>query len=158
MAKLIGYIRRSTAIMKMPEAIERGLTVSAFRKELDASTGSYRWTRMMADWRSVAGIEAKKDVAKYIRRDRLPSVKAVADVEWELSKEYMYKLKVTVRAAPDKPLTERFVNIMHDRLLSPAQIEEQVQSQWPISDSQPAELPTRIVLVGIYHRIESPLE
>lgn len=158
MVDIPSYLKRSAAILKMPDAIARGLSASGFIKELKAEGISYRRTNMLADWRSVAGIEAKKDVVKYVRRDRRPSVKAIADVEWELSKEFMYKVKVTVQTEPDKPLTERFVNIMHDRLLTPTLIEAQVYSQWGEWERYRGETIKKLQIVGVYHRIESPLE
>jgi hypothetical protein len=158
MADVPSYLRRSTAILKMPEAIERGLSASAFLKELQAEGIGYRKTRFLADWRSVAGIEAKKDVVKYVRRDRRPSVKAIADVEWELSKEFMYKVKVMVQVEPDKPLQERFVNIMHDRLMTTPQVEAQVYSKWGEWERYAGEEIKTLQVVGVYHRVESPLE
>jgi len=158
MAKVPSYLRRSTAILKMPDAIARGLSAQGFIKELKAEGLGYRRTNMLADWRAVAGIEAKKDAVKYVRRDRLPSVKAVADVPWILSKEYMYKVKVTVQTEPDKPLQERFVNIMHDRLLTPVEIETQVRSQWGEWERYKGETINRLQIVGVYHKIESSLE
>ncbi len=157
MAKIPSYLKRSTAILKMPEAIARGLSATGFLKELKAEGLGYRRTNMLSDWRSVAGIEAKKDAVKYVRRDRRPSVKAIADVEWELSKEFMYKVKVTVQTEPDKPLQERFVNIMHDRLLTPTEVEAQVQSQWGEWERYRGETITKLQIVGVYHRIEGPL-
>ena len=158
MAIIPSYLKRSTAILKMPDAIARGLTASAFIKELKAEGIGYRRTNMLADWRSVAGIEAKKDVVKYVRRDRRPSVKAIADVEWELSKEFMYKVKVTMLTEPDEPMTERFVNIMHDKLLTPAQIEEQVYRLWSQWEKYQGEIIDKLQIAGVYHRVESPLE
>jgi hypothetical protein len=154
MALLPTYMRRPSAILKMPEAIARGLTVAGFIRELQEAGLSYRRTLMLGDWRSVAGIEAKKDVVKYIRKDRLPTIKAVADVEWELSKEYMYKVKAWSETKPGEPLTERFVNIMSDRLMTPAQIEQQVQERWGEWEKYEGERLKRVQVVGVYHRIE----
>lgn len=157
MAKVPNFLKRSTAILKIPDALARGLSASGFIKELKKAGISYRRTNMLSDWRSVAGIEAKKDAVKYVRRDRRPSVKAVADVEWELSKEFMYKVKVTVQTEPDKPLTERFVNIMHDRLLTPIQLEEQIYRLWSQWEKYQGETIKKLQTVGVYHRVESPL-
>lgn len=154
MADVPTFIKRPTAILKMPEALARGLTASAFLKELQAQGLGYRKTTFLADWRSVAGIEAKKDVAKYVRRDRRPSIKAIADVEWELSKEYMYKVKVWTQIEPDKPLEERFVNIMSDTLLTPTQLEAQVFSKWGEWERYAGEELKRVQLSAIMHRIE----
>lgn len=158
MALLPSFLRRPTAILKMPEAIARGLSAEGFIRELKGIGASYRRTLMLADWRSVSGIEAKKDVVKYVRRDRLPSIKAVADVEWELSKEYMYKVKAWTQTHPDEPLAERFVNIVSDRLLTPLQIEEQIYERWGEWEKYEGESIKKLQTVGVYHRIDSPLE
>lgn len=158
MANVPSYLKRSTAIMKMPEAIERGLSAQAFLRELQSQGLGYRRTNFLADWRSVAGIEAKKDAVKFTRRDRRPSVKAIADVEWELSKEFMYKVKVTVETEGVEGLKDRFVNIMHDRLLTPTAIEAEVRSRWGEWEKYQGETINRLQVVGVYHRIESPLE
>ena len=157
MALLPSYLRRPTAILKMPEAILRGLTPTAFIRELKDLGLSYRRTLMLADWRSVSGIEAKKDVIKYVRKDRMPSIRSVADVEWEMSKEYMYKVKAWSQTRPDEPLTERFVNITSDKLLTPAQIEQQVYGRWGEWERYEGETLKRVQVVGVYHKIETPL-
>jgi len=113
---------------------------------------------MLADWRTVSGIEARKDTIKYVRKDRLPSAKVMPDVEWELSKEYMYKVNTWSRLKPDDQLTERFVNVMSDVPMSPSEVEEQVTSQWGEWERYAAEKLEGVHVVGAYHRIDSPLE
>jgi len=158
MAIIPFYLRRPSAILKLPEIIARGLTPTAFIKELTSLGLSYRRTLMLADFRSIANIEAKKGLFKYVRKDRLPSIRVIADVEWELSNEYMYKVKTWSQLKPDEPLTERFVNIMSDKLLTPAEIEQQVYSRWGEWEMYAAEKLKRIEPVGVYHKIPSPLE
>jgi len=157
MAIIEAFLRRPAAIMKIPDAIARGLNITGFIKELKSAGLRYRRTDMLSDWRSVSGIEAKKDVIKYVRKDRLPSMRSVADVEWELSKEYMYKVKSWTQTRPDEPLTERFVNVMSDKLLTPAEIETQVYSRWGEWEKYEGEALKRIQVVGVYHKIDSPL-
>lgn len=156
MVLIEAFLRRPTAILKIPDAISRGLSVEGFMRELKTLGLSYRRTNMLADWRSVAGIEAKKDVIKYVRRDRLPSMRSIADVEWELSKEYMYKVKAWAQTKPDEPLTERFVNIMSDKLLTPQEIESQIYSRWGEWEKYQGETLKRLQVVGVYHKIEPP--
>ena len=154
MALIPTYLRRPSAILKIPEAIARGLTVEGFIRELKEAGLTYRRTLMLADWRSVSGIEAKKDVVKYIRKDRMPSMRAVADVEWNMSEEYMYKVKCWVRVEPDEPLRERFANYMSDKLLTPAQLEKPFYEKWSRTEKYEKEILERIQLIGIYHRVE----
>ena len=156
MAILEAFLRRPTAILKIPDAIARGLTPTAFMKELSSLGLTYRRTNMLSDWRSVAGIESKKDIIKYVRKDRLPSMRAVADVEWELSKEYMYKAKVWAQTKPGEPMTERFVNITSDNLLTPQEIESQIYSRWGEWEKYQGDVLNRVQVVGVYHKIEQP--
>jgi len=158
MALIPYFVRRPAAILKIAEAIARGLTVEGFIRELKAVGSSYRRTLMLADWRSAAGIEAKKDLIKYVRKDRLPSISIIADVEWNLSKEYMYKLKVQSLKAPGEPITETFINIVQDRLLTPTELERLAWEM--IKEQSPKESVTvqRITPVAILHRIPAPLE
>jgi len=116
-------IERSVVIMKMKQAFTEGLSASTFIKEMQAEGLSYRRTTMLADWRSVNEIEVKAGLLRYVRRDYLPAKTSIADVSWDLSDEFMYKVRVQSRTKPTEPITERFVNIMQDRPLTPAEIE-----------------------------------
>ena len=158
MAIIESFLRRPSAIMRIPDAISRGLSATAFIGELKGLGLSYRKTIMLSDWRSVSGIEAKKNLIQYVRKDRKPSAKVVPDVEWELSREYMYKANTWSRLKPDEPLTERFVNIMSDEPMSPQEVEEQVESQWVQWEKYAQEQLEGVKVVGAYHRIESPLD
>jgi hypothetical protein len=158
MALIPSYLRRPSAILKIPEAIARGLTPTAFMNELKAAGLSYRRALMLADFRSAAGIEARKDVLKYVRKDRLPTVRSMADVEWELSREYMYKVNTWSQLKPGEPLTERFVNVMSDVPMTPAQVEQQVESQWGEWEKYSAEELKSVKIVSAFHRVASPLE
>jgi len=140
--------------MGMPQAIARGMSASAFLRKLQGTTGGYQKSRFLADWRSVAGIEARKDAFKYVRKDRRPSMKAMADVEWELSEEYMFKVRAKFRTGPDEPLQERFVNIPSDKPLTPAEIEAEVFDRWSDWEKYAGEELDSATIVAGYHRIE----
>lgn len=152
------YLRRPSALLKIPEALARGLSVQGFINELTSAGLSYRRTLMLADWRSVSGVEAKKDLIKYVRKDRLPSARIIADVEWSLSNEYMYKANTWSRLRPDEPLTERMVNVMSDVALTPAEIEQQVYTRWGEWERYSAEKLERVQVIAAFHKIPSPLE
>lgn len=85
---------------------------------------------MLADWRSVNELEKKEGVLRYVRKDYYPAKTSIAQVEWQLSREFMYKVKTESRLKPGEPITERFVNIMSDKPMTPAQLEQQVQDSW----------------------------
>ncbi len=131
-------IERSAVLMRMKSAIASGMSASRFITSMRSAGLGYRRQTMLADWRSVGNIKAKEGTARYIRRDFRPTAKTTADVTWDLSREYMTKVKVHVRTRPGEPITERFVNIMSDRALTPREIEESVLEnleEW--SDSIP---------------------
>ena len=158
MALLPNYLRRPAAILKMKDAIDRGLNIEGFIRELKVTIGTYRRTNMLADWRSVNNIEARKDLVKYVRKDRLPSMHIMADVEWELSGEYMYKVSAWTQTRPDEPLTSRFVSIISDKLLTLGEVEQQIFSKWGQWENYLTESLKSIQVVEILHRIPSPLE
>jgi len=154
MITIASYLKRPTAILKMPEAIARGITPTAFLKSLRLSGLGYRKQRFLADWRSVAGIEKRKDAFKYVRKDRRPSMKSMADVEWEMSEEYMFKVRAKYRTSPDAPIQERFVNIPSDRPLTPAEVEAEVYDRWNDWEKYAGEELESANVVAGYHRID----
>jgi len=138
----------------MPQAIARGMSANAFLSSLKITTGGYTRQKFLSDWRSVAGIEAKKDAFKYVRKDRRPSIKSMADVEWEMSEEYMFKVRAKYRTAPDEPIQERFVNIPSDRPMSPAEVEAEVFDRWNDWEKYAGEELESATVIAGYHRIE----
>ena len=124
-------IIRAESIARMRKAFRAGLSASRFiTDERLAGRPTYRRTTMLADWRSVNQLEVKEGLARFIRRDRYPAEKTIAAVGWNLSKEYMYKVKVQSVIRIGEPITERLVNIMSDVPLTPAMIEAEVEKQW----------------------------
>ena len=116
-------IERSVVILKMKSAFKEGLSASRFIADMRAAGLSYRRQTMLSDWRSVNEIEKKAESLKYVRKDYYPTVASIAEVSWKLSAEFMYKVRVQARVKPTEPITDRFVNIMQDRALTPAEIE-----------------------------------
>jgi len=154
MSIIPSYLKRPTAIMKMPDAIARGLTPTKFLSLLKGQGLGYRKQRFLADWRSVAGIEKRKDAFKYVRKDRRPSMKSMADVEWEMSQEYMFKVRAKFRTSPDEPIQERFVNIPSDRPMTPAEVEAEVFDRWDDWEKYAGEELEGASVVAGYHRID----
>lgn len=140
MVELTRGQKRSAVILRAKIAFKQGLSASKFLADMKARGLSYRRTDMLADFRSVNELERKADAYKYVRKDRMPTAKVIAQVDWALCREYMYKVKVTSRLRPGEPLTERFVNIMQDRPLTPGEVEgltwEMIQTQSPKLQSQ----------------------
>lgn len=128
-------IERAIVIAKMRKAFRIGQSASSFLTDMKAQGLSYRRTDMLADWRSVNEIEAKEGLLRFVRKDYKPTQRVIAEVDWKISTEFMYKVKVQSRLRPDEPVTERFVNIMQDRPLTPAEVErlawEMISEQSP---------------------------
>lgn len=128
-------IGRAKVIQLMRGAFKTGQSASSFIQDMKVEGLSYRRTVMLADWRSINELEVKKGRFRFVRKDRLPSVQAIAQVEWDVSREFMYKVQVRSQVAPGEPIEERFVNIMQDRPLTPREVEalawEMIQKQSP---------------------------
>ncbi len=146
-------IERSVVMLRMKSAIAEGMSASRFIRSMRAEGLSYRRTTTLSDWRSVSGVTAKEGRARYVRKDFRPTASVVADVTWDLSREYMNKVKVYVRTRPGEPITERFVNVMSDRPLTPREIEQMVLEnlvEW--ADSIPG-IVERVLPWTILHRV-----
>ena len=122
-------ILRAEQILRMRGAFRAGVSASTFlRTEREAGRGRRR-TDMLADWRSVNELETKKELLRYVRKDRYPTEKTVAAVSWALSKEYMYVVRVKTQLRPDEPVLEHNVNIQSDVPMTPAMIEAMVAEE-----------------------------
>ncbi len=157
MASIASYLKRPTAIMSMPQAIARGLTPTKFLSQLKAKGLGYRKQRFLADWRNVVGMEKRKDALKFVRRDRRPPMAAIADVDWNMSQEYMYKVRAWVRKSPGEPLTERLVNIPSDIPLTPEEAEAETFERWDEKWKYEDEILERAQTFEGYHYVEDDL-
>ena len=158
MAIIAFGLRRAVAIKLIPKAFKGGMSASSFINQLRVKGLTYRRTTMLSDWRTVNEIEAKADAVKYIRKDRLPSVKSMADVEWGYDKDYVYKANTWSRTHPDEPLTQRMVTLTSDKPLTPRQVEEQIATKWSAWERYTPEKVERIQVTSAYHIIPSPLD
>lgn len=133
--------KRSAFIAKARSAFRKGLSASTFIEQMRTEGLTYRRTEMLSDWRSVNELEKKAGALLFVRRDYYPTEKSIAQVEWQLSKEYMYKVRVHVRTRPEEPITERFINIMTDKPITPRQVEEEAYLMFERLEAyQPQEL------------------
>jgi len=129
MAKASG-ITRSAVVMRMRAAVKTGQSASAFISEMKTAGLSYRRTTMLADWRSAGDVAKKTGLIKYVRKDYQPSPALYAEVNYQFSREYMYKVKMQTQLKPgDKP-SERFVNIMSDIPMTPGEVQREVLLSW----------------------------
>jgi len=145
-------IKRATVIGLMRGAFRRGQAASSFIWEMRERGLSYRRTEMLADWRSVNELEKKKGLMRFIRKDYYPAAPQMAEVEWLMSKEFMYKVQVKSRLAPDEPIKERFVNIMSDEPLTSAMVEQAVIEKWSEWEDYTAEAIENIQVWTAVHK------
>lgn len=154
MSPILPGLRRAIAVKLIPRAIKSGVTRTGFLRQLRTKGLGYRKTLFLRDWRKIIGEKEKKDLAKYVRRDRMPSPRVMLEVDWELEKgmEYMYKVKTWGQLRPGEPLTQRGAMILSDKPLTPLQVEEQVALRWAErKEDYPEEL-IKIQLEMIYHK------
>jgi len=144
MADLTRGQKRSEVILRAKQAFKTGLSATSFIADMKTRGLSYRRTDMLSDWRSVNEIERKAEAFKYVRRDYFPTAKVMAQVEWEMSHEFMYKLKVQSRLEPGQPISERFINITSDTPMTREMVEEQA---WEMIQEQSPD--KRKMIVGV---------
>ena len=125
----MGIVRAET-IARMRGAFRKGVSASRFISDMKVRGLTYRRADMLADWRTVNEIEKKEGLVRFIRKDRYPSKDTIAAVTWEMSQEFMYKVKVQSVIKPGEPIIDKFVNIMSDVPMTPAMIEAEVVDKW----------------------------
>ena len=148
-------LRRAIAMKLMPKAYKAGMSATSFRQMLRAKGLQYRWQTLLGDWRTTLNIEVKKDVGKYIRKDRVPAPKYMADVTWEYDKEYIYRANTWSRLHPDEPLVERQVTFTSDIPLTPKEVEEQIATKWSAWERYIPEKIEKIQVTSFYHKVPS---
>ena len=145
-------LKRATVIQLMRGAFRRGQSAGGFIWDMKQRGLSYRRTDMLSDWRSVNEVEKKKGLMRFIRKDYYPAKQQMAEVEWLMSKEYMYKVKVQSRLKPGEPMVERFVNIMSDTPMTSAMVEQAVTEKWTEWEDYTAESIERMQVWTAVHR------
>jgi len=123
-------IKRASVIPRMKRALELGKSAGAFLREMQAAGLGYRRTTFLADWRNVGNIEEKEHLIQFVRKDYLPSPKFYAEVDWKMSREYLYKVRMETRIYPEKKWEKRWVNIVSDRPMTPGELETQITESW----------------------------
>ncbi|GAI69066.1 unnamed protein product, partial [marine sediment metagenome] len=143
----------ANVIALMRGAFRRGQSAGSFIRGMREKGLTYRRTDMLADWRSVNELERKSEAFSSVRKDYYPTKVHIAEVEWRLSKEYMYKVKVESRLRPDEPITERFVNLMADTPLTPRMVEQALVEKWRDEERYIEQLIEKIVPFTAVHRV-----
>ncbi len=151
-------LRRAIVHKLIPKLFKSGLSQSGYMRLMKSKGLSYNRINMTSDWRTILNIETKKDAIKFVRKDRVPSPRFMADVEWSYDKEYIYKANTWSRIHPEDPLTQRMVTFTSDKPLTPREVEEQIATKWSAWERYIPEKVEKIQVTSMYHRIESPLE
>jgi len=146
-------ILRSQVIGLMRGAFRRGQSASSFIADLREKGLTYRRTDMLSDWRSVNELERKEGAMRFVRKDYFPTEKSIAQVEWALTQEYMYKVKVESRLRPDQPLVSRFINIMSDTPLTPKMVEQTLTEKWSEYEDYTAEAIEKMTVWSAVHKV-----
>jgi len=150
-------LRRAIYLKLIPKAFKSGMSANSFIHQMRLKGLGRRRPLMLSDWRTVNEIEVKKDVLKYIRKDRLPSPRLMAELPWKYSKEYVYKANTWSRTHPDELFTERTVTLLSDKPLTSRQIEEQITTKWKGWEYVPEKL-EKVTATSVYRMVDSPLE
>ena len=130
---------RSKVIALMRVAIRAGKSRTAFIKDMRTKNLMYTQRIMKTDWAGISELIAKDGALIHVRRDSYPASKTLVETDWDIDGEYMYKVKVTSRLSPTEKPTERFVNIVTDKPMTPAMIEQQVIEKWSEYEDYSAE-------------------
>ncbi len=123
-------IGRAAMTLTVKAAQAEGKSASAWIREMRAKGLGYRRTTMLTDFANVGKIKRKEGLLKYVRKDYLPSTEIAQIKDWDMSREYTYRLKVKSREAPGEPVDERFVSVVSDKPLTPREMEEEILLQW----------------------------
>ena len=142
MAELTSGQKRSEFIARARIAVRRGMSQAAFLRQAGEKGYSLRRQSMQAEWRNITGVEKKKELFKYVRKDRMPTAAVIAQVDWNLSQEYMYVLKMKTQARPGERIFEQNINVMADRPLTPGEVEALA---WEMVREQPPEKYGRVI-------------
>lgn len=145
-------LKRAQVVALMRGAFRRGQSATSFIWDMRERGLSYRRTDMLFDWRSINELEVKEGLLRFVRKDYYPTEKTIAQVDFNISQEYMYKAKVQSRLRPDEPIKERFVNIMSDVPLTPAMVEQAIIEKWSEWEEYTAEAIEQIQAWSAVHR------
>jgi len=154
MAKKADKSTRHVVVALMRDAFRKGQSASSFIRKMQTQELSYRRADMLSDWRTINEIERKEGMLRYVRKDYYPAEPSIAAIEWDLSQEYMYKVKTKSRLRPDEPVIDRYVSIMSDVPLTPREVEQQIWSRWGEWEKYEGERLEELTVWSAYRRKE----
>jgi hypothetical protein len=119
-------MQRSTIIARMRAAIKRGQTTSSFIADMRTKgIKLYRRADMYADWRELSSILKAESALERIRTGRIPIDRMAELKVWEMSREYMYKVRCDTITPTREKLEPIYVNIMSDKSMTVEEIERE---------------------------------
>lgn len=145
-------INRAIAMAKMWAAARKGQTATSFIREIRKAGLGYATQAMYKDYRSVAKTISMEGALGKLRPEQRPAGKTMAEVEWQLSQEYMYKVKVKVKEKGRKEPVERYANILSNLRLTMEQLQQEVYLRWQALEKYAGETLLEIVPFTAYHR------
>ena len=123
-------VGRAAMSVSIKNAVTQGQSASAWIRDMASKGLSYRRTTMLSDWRNVNKIKAKEGLLRYVRKDYLPSTEMAFIKDWDMNREYWYRLRVKSRESAGVPVDEKYVSVMSDKPLTPREMEQEVLLQW----------------------------
>lgn len=81
---------RGIARTYLSSFMDQGFSANQVLRTLADQGLGYRRTDFLSDWREFQGLEKKKDVFRYIRKDYKPTSATITETNESLSKEYSY--------------------------------------------------------------------
>jgi hypothetical protein len=110
----------------MRRAIKRGQSTSSFIAEMRTKgIELYRRSDMYADWRELASIIKAESALERIRTGRIPIDRMAELKVWNMSQEYMYKVRCDAITPEREKLEPTYVNIMSDKPMTVEEIERE---------------------------------
>jgi hypothetical protein len=116
---------RSNVIARMRSAIKKDITVSDFIATMKEKGLSYRRQDMLADWRELASIMKAESALEKVRTGYIPIDRMAELKVWNMSHEYMYKVRSEQITKTGKKLEPKYVNIMSDEPMTVEEIERE---------------------------------
>lgn len=116
---------RSNVIARMRSAIKKDITASDFIAIMKEKGLSYRRTDMLADWRELASIMKAESALGKIRTGYIPIDRMAELKVWNMSHEYMYKVRSEQITKTGKRLESKYVNIMSDEPMTVEEVERE---------------------------------
>jgi len=118
-------IRKAELIAKMRVAFKAGKAFNRFYLAEKVIAPVYRRSDMLRDWANINQLVQKEGRARYIRKGYIPAANTAQIKAWAMSKEWMYTVRSQQVLKLGEPPVTTFINIMSDKPLTIAEIEQE---------------------------------